>query len=115
LAVKAAKIYLAGKHRRCVNWQVSEKYGEGVDIRGISDNGKIIAAAEVKTTSRSEKETLGSQQRSQIRSDIEKLLEIDAKHKYLFIIDDKNRKAIEGILKNTDRAVHISLVNIFEH
>jgi hypothetical protein len=115
LAVKAAKIYLIEKHPRSLKWQVSEKYGDGIDIVGRSDNGQIIVAAEVKTTVRSKKETLGSQQRSKIRNDIEKLLEADAKHKYLFIIDDKNRKAIEGILKNMDRAAYINLVNIFEY
>jgi hypothetical protein len=115
LAVKVAKIYLAGKHSKSVNWQISEKYEDGIDIVGKSQYGQIIVAAEVKTTARSEKETLGSQQRSKIRNDIEKLLEIDAKHKYLFIIDDKNRRAIESILKHADRKAVISLINIFEH
>ena len=73
----------------------------------------MIVAAEVKTTARSEKETLGSQQRSKIRNDIDKLLEIDAEHKYLFIIDNKNRKAIEAILKS-NQGTDIDLVNIFE-
>jgi len=113
LAVKAAQIHLAGKYPEAKTWQVSEKYGGGIDIIGISDNGKMIVAAEVKTTARSEKETLGSQQRSKIRNDIDKLLEIDAEHKYLFIIDNKNRKAIEAILKS-NQGTGIDLINIFE-
>ncbi len=113
LAVKTAQIHLAGKYPEAKTWQVSEKYGGGIDIIGISDNGKMIVVAEVKTTARSEKETLGSQQRSKIRNDIDKLLEIDAEHKYLFIIDNKNRKAIEAILKS-NQGTDIDLVNIFE-
>lgn len=113
LAVKVAQIQLAGQYPEAKTWQVSEKYGSGIDIIGKSDNGKIFIAAEVKTTARLEKETLGSQQRSTIRNDIDKLLEIDAEHKYLFIIDNKNKKAIEAIMKS-NLGTEIELVNIFE-
>lgn len=114
LAVKAAQIHLAEKHPKAKSWELSEKYGGGIDVVGIDSNGKTIVAAEVKTTVRSEKETLGPPQQSRIKKDIEKLLEMDAKHKYLFIIDNKNRKAIESIMKNTDADAHINLINIFE-
>jgi hypothetical protein len=112
LAVKAAQIHLAGKYPEAKTWQVSEKYEGGIDIIGISDNGKMIVAAEVKTTARSEKKTLGRVQRSNIQKDIKKLLATEAKHKYLFIIDNKNRKEFERLLKN--EGDDIELVNIFE-
>ena len=113
LAVKTAHLYLAGKHTETQNWELSEKYGGGIDIAGKSDDGEMFVVAEVKTTYRSEKEALGRVQRSKIQEDVERLLRTKAKHKYLFIIDNKNRNAIEGILKNR-RAKNINLVNIFE-
>lgn len=113
LAVKAAELHLTEKHRTVKSWETSPKYREGIDIVGKNANGKMTVAAEVKTTGRSEKEFLGSQQRSKVKEDIEKLLATNAKHKYLFIIDNKNRKAIESILKD-NQGVGINLVNIFE-
>ena len=86
---------------------------KGIDIIGRDNNYKMILAAEVKTTARSKKETLGGQQRTKVKEDIEKLHETDANYKYLFIIDNKNRKAIEAILKS-NQGTDIDLVNIFE-
>ena len=42
LAVRAAKIYLMEKHPLSKSWQVSEKYGGGIDIVGSGDDGTII-------------------------------------------------------------------------
>jgi hypothetical protein len=113
LAVKAAKIYLEVKHRNIENWELSEKYAGGIDIIGKDAYGKVIVAAEVKTTARSEKESLGRPQKSRIRRDVQKLSEIAAHYKYLFIIDNKNRKAFENILQN-HQGTAINLINIFD-
>jgi hypothetical protein len=114
LAVKAAYLHLSDKHPKVKNWYLSETYGKGIDIIGKDPEDKIIVAAEVKTTLRAEKESLGSQQRSKIKEDITKLRNSDACHKYLVIVDKKNRKAIEGILKNNCGDSNIELINIFE-
>jgi hypothetical protein len=114
LAVKAAKLRLSEKHPKVKKWDLSETYGKGIDIIGKGFENKIIVAAEVKTTFRSEKESLGAQQRSKIIGDIKKLRNSDARHKYLVIVDKKNRKAIESILKNNRGDSNIELINIFE-
>jgi len=113
LAVKTGKIYLTGLYPEVQCWELSEKFGSGIDIIGRSKNNSIIVVAEVKTTYRSEKETLGKPQRSRIKKDVEGLIKVSAKYKYLFIIDNKNRKAIEAIIKSLD-AKDIVLVNILE-
>jgi len=112
LAVRAAHLYLADKHPEVHTWELSEKYGGGIDTVGKKTDGGTLVAAEVKTTFRSEKETLGRIQRSNIQKDIKKLLATEAKYKYLFIIDNKNRKEFECLLKN--EGDDIALVNIFE-
>lgn len=113
LAVRVASIYLADKYPQAVNWEISEKYEAGLDIVGKATDGNAIVAAEVKTTARSEKETLGRTQKDRIKNDIEKLKSTGAKNKYLFIIDNKNKKAFESILKN-NQGMDIELLNIFE-
>jgi len=113
LAVKVAQLYLAEKFADVKQWVVSEKYGGGLDIVGRGTGDSVIVAAEVKTTFRSEKETLGSQQRNTIKGDIDKLIASGAVNRYLFVIDDKNKKAIEGILKSY-KGSGIDLANIFD-
>jgi hypothetical protein len=113
LAVKAAKMYLEAKHRKVESWELSEKYAGGIDIVGRDAHHSRIVVAEVKTTARSEKESLGSPQKSRIKKDVEKLCKTGASYKYLFIIDNKNRKAFEDILKNNQKTA-INLVNILE-
>ncbi len=112
LAVKVAQLHLSEKYSNVKQWEVSEKYGSGMDIIGECD-GNVLVVAEVKTTFRAEKESLGSQQRTKIKEDIDKLIASDAVHKYLFVIDDKNKKAISGILHGYN-GVGIELVNIFD-
>jgi len=112
LAVRAAHLYLADKHPEVYTWKLSEKYGSAIDAVGQKTDGGMLVAAEIKTTFRSEKKTLGRVQRSSIQKDIKKLLATEAKHKYLFIIDNKNRKEFERLLKN--EGDDIKLVNIFE-
>lgn len=113
LAVKMAQIYLSSKHSKVENWILSEKYGRGIDIIGKDKQGAIIIAAEIKTTFRSEKENLGSQQKDSIVNDINKLVRTKADFKYLIVIDDKNKKAIENILSKRE-ASNIKLINISE-
>ena len=113
LAVKTAKVYLLEKHTNVKEWKVAEKYGSGIDIVGKDDTGDVVVAAEVKTTFRSKKETLGAPQRKKIKGDIEKLISSNSENKYLFVIDDKNKKAIKGIL-NGYRNSGIYLINIFD-
>lgn len=113
LAVKVTQIYLSQAHPNVNNWKTSEKYGSGIDVIGKDINSNVIVAAEVKTTARSEKEFLGSQQRKKIKEDINKLSAIEAQHKYLCVIDNKNKKAIAGILKNSG-AKNIKLINLFD-
>lgn len=112
LAVRTAHLYLADKHHEVHTWELSEKYGSGIDAVGKKTNGETLVVAEVKTTFRSEKKTLGRIQRENIQKDIKKLLATEATHKYLFIIDNKNRKEFERLLKN--EGDDIELVNIFE-
>jgi len=114
LAVGVAQTHLASKHTKVRSWKISAKYGKGIDIVGRDTKGKTVVAAEVKTTARSEKKSLGSQQRTKVREDLEKLLAVNAKYKYFFIIDNKNRKSIETIMKNLDRSNSIDLINVFE-
>lgn len=112
LSVKVAKLHLSKLYPDVSEWKTSEKYGSGIDVIG-KDSDRIIVAAEVKTTARSEKESLGSQQRKKIKEDIDKLDSTDAQHKYLYVIDNKNKKAIAGILRNSG-VKNIKLVNLFD-
>lgn len=120
LAVRTAKIYLAEKHPEVKNWKLSETYGKGIDIVGKDGGGRTIVAGEVKTTFRSKKEVLGSQQRSNIGKDFFRLIGIDAKHKYFFIIDKKNKEAMKDILRITQTKIEniqpnpIKIINLFE-
>ena len=113
LAVKTAKIYLSEKYNDVKHWEVSEKYGSGMDIVGKDKDQKITVVAEVKTTFRAKKEMLGAQQRKKIKEDIDRLNASGAENKYLFVIDNKNKKAIESILKSCE-SKNIKLINIFE-
>jgi len=113
LAVKTAHLYLKEKHPAVSSWEVSEKYGGGIDILGRNELGNEQVVAEVKTTSRSEKEQLGSQQKKKIVEDIIKLSDSSASNKYFFIIDNKNKTAIENLIKGHAQK-KIQLVNIFE-
>ncbi len=112
LAVKTAKVYLSEKYPNITDWEMSEKYGSGIDIVGRNRKGEVLVAAEIKTTFRAKKENLGSQQRTKIKEDIAKLLSSNVKSKYFFVIDNKNKKAIQSILNNYKNN-NIQLLNIF--
>jgi len=113
LTVKMSLIYLSKKHPKVKKWSVCEKYSSGRDVVGNDEKGKIVVAAEIKTTYRAVKETLGSTQRKTILKDIHNLSDSGARYQYLFVIDNKNKEAIKTILKNAC-CPSVKLMNIFD-
>lgn len=114
LSVRLAHIHLSKKHRDVNEWVLSDKYGKGLDIIGKNIRGKVIVAGEVKTTFRSEKISLGSQQKNMIEKDVKRLIKSGAKYNYLIVIDKKNKDAIENIVNKNDLHNKIKLLNILE-
>lgn len=45
LAVRTAHLYLADKHHEVHTWELSEKYGSGIDAIGKKTEGETLVAA----------------------------------------------------------------------